>query len=154
MARRGEAQLLCDLALRSKAHWGYSQQFIEACRNELSYSEDLILSEHMKFHVLEAKAGIIGFYALRRLSSRKMDLEALFVEPRYIGKGWGRLLIEHAKQTAADLGATQLSIQGDPNAAAFYVAAGGVLTGSSESASIPGRFLPVFAIELGPGHAA
>lgn len=46
------------------------------------------------------------------------------------------------------LGATKLIIQGDPNAERFYLAAGAVLTGTRESGSIPGRYLPTFAINL------
>ena len=90
-----------------------------------------------------------GFAALADRRGGKQTLRTHTVKV----KGWGRLLIEHAKRTAVDLGAEQLLIQGDPNAGAFYLAAGGVLTGSSESASIPGRFLPIFAIELRPSHA-
>ena len=30
-----EADRLSDLAFRSKAHWGYSPEFMEACREEL-----------------------------------------------------------------------------------------------------------------------
>jgi hypothetical protein len=39
-ARVDEAHLLSDLALRSKAYWGYSPELIEQCREELSYSEE------------------------------------------------------------------------------------------------------------------
>jgi hypothetical protein len=35
-ARATEAGILTDLALRSKAHWGYDAQFLEACRDELT----------------------------------------------------------------------------------------------------------------------
>ena len=83
-----------------------------------------------------------------------MELEALFVEPRCIGQGFGRLLVEHAKSVALDMGASQLIIQGDPNAEGFYLAAGGVLTGTMESGSIPGRLLPTFVINLSEDHAA
>lgn len=65
-----------------------------------------------------------------------------------IGRGLGRTLIEHAKEKATDLGIRQLVIQGDANAEAFYKAAGGVRDGQRESGSIPGRFLPVFRIDL------
>jgi GNAT superfamily N-acetyltransferase len=136
------------LALRSKAHWGYSPEFIEACRDELTFSEEQLVSEHIRFFVLENEGCIIGFHALTRQNEREMELLALFVEPAFIGKGFGRLLIEHAKSVASAMGATQLTIQGEPNAERFYVAAGGVLTGSRASGSIPGRFLPTFAINL------
>jgi hypothetical protein len=31
----------------------------------------------------------VGFYALARQSGRVVELEALFVEPRFIGNGFG-----------------------------------------------------------------
>ena len=142
-----EARALSDLALRSKAHWGYSREFIEACREELTYTPHQIGSSQMKFFVLHDDAPI-GFYALRNVGKREIELDALFVEPREIGKGYGRRLIEHAKAMASSLGAKLMIIQGDPNAERFYLAAGGVLTGTRESDSIPGRFLPTFAITL------
>jgi GNAT superfamily N-acetyltransferase len=108
----------------------------------------------MRFGVLESAGIVIGFYALAAQSGQVMELEALFVEPRFIGKGFGRLLIEDAKSVAAALGATLLVIQGDPNAERFYLAAGGVLSGTRESGSIPGRFLPTFRVSLMGDHAA
>ena len=44
-ARVDEAGLLSDLALRSKAHWGYSPEFIERCRTELCYSKQQLSSD-------------------------------------------------------------------------------------------------------------
>jgi GNAT superfamily N-acetyltransferase len=147
-AHAGEARVLSELALRSKAHWGYSSEFLEAVRAELSYSEKQLQSERMRFFVLESTGRAVGFYALAHQGDTEIELDALFVEPEHIGKGFGRLLIEHAKSVAAALGATRLIIQGDPNAERFYRAAGGVLTGTRPSGSIPGRFLPTFAIDL------
>jgi N-acetylglutamate synthase-like GNAT family acetyltransferase len=147
-ARVEEARLLSDLALRSKAHWGYSAEFIEQCREELSYSEQQLRAEHMRFFVIESLQRVAGFYALKRLSANEMELEAMFVEPASIGEGFGRLLIDHAKSVASAMGAKRLVIQSDPYAQHFYVAAGGVVIGTRESASIPGRFLPTLAIEL------
>ena len=151
-ARADEAPQLSHLALRSKAHWGYSPDFIERCRVELTYGEEQLLAEHMRFFVLEGPRGVIGFYALARRSRTEIELDALFVEPALIGHGFGRRLIDHAKSVAAAMGAEQLTIQGDPNAERFYRAAGGVLTGTRESGSIPGRHLPTFAVSLAPGR--
>lgn len=147
-AKPDEAAALSDLAMRSKAYWGYSVEFMEACREELSVSPGNI--EKSKFHyvVAERQGEIVGYYALERLSATAFELEALFVEPAHIGSGVGRALITHAKRHAAGAGGRTLIIQGDPNAARFYRAAGGVLTGERESASIPGRFLPTFEIRL------
>ena len=147
-ARVDEADLLSDLALRSKAHWGYSPEFIERCRAELSYSEQQLRAANMRFCVLESAGCVVGFYALKRLSRTEIELEAMFVEPAFIGKGCGRLLMEHAKSVASDLDAKKLIIQSDPYAERFYLAAGAVATGTRESASIPGRYLPTLSIDV------
>ena len=147
-AHPDEALSLSALALRSKAYWGYSTEFIAACREELSYTAEQIRGNEFRFFVAEHGGALTGFYALRSLAAAAMELEALFVDPSYIGKGFGRALIDHAKCTAAELGAVTLIVQGDPHAERFYRAAGGKRTGQQESASIPGRYLPTFAIAL------
>ena len=137
--------------MRSKAHWGYSAEFMEACRQELAVSESKLSNKHFHYAVAENQGEIVGYYALERLSGEEFELEALFVEPKHIGSGVGRALIGHAKNRAAANGGRTLIIQGDPHAEKFYRAAGGKRTGERESASIPGRFLPVFSIFVGYG---
>ena len=149
-ARPEEAPQLTDLALRSKAHWGYSKEFMDSCRAELTVDSARVLSERYQYFVAVDEDSIVGFYALKCASGGSYELEALFVEPGHIGTGIGRALIQHAKRTLSGLGATRLIIQGDPHAADFYVAAGGRRIGDRESDSIPGRHLPVFEIPIDP----
>ena len=145
-AQSHEGELLSNIAFRSKAYWGYSTEFMEACRDELTYiSEDL---RPGLFFVICDDAIPVGFYGLSKVSESVFELEALFVEPDRIGQGFGRQLIEHAKVTAKHFGAKELLIQGDPNASAFYRKAGVQRVGERESDSIPGRFLPVFSVQL------
>ncbi len=119
-----------------------------ACRAELTVSESDISNPARYYVVAKSGGAIIGYYALERLPSDEYELEALFVEPTYIGQGVGRALVEHAKSHARRLGAASMRIQGDPNAMAFYLAAGGIQIGERESESIPGRYLPVFKVAL------
>lgn len=147
-AEKNEATNLSSLAMRSKAYWGYSEEFMEACRQELSVSADKIESNDYHYAVAENQGVIVGFYALGNLSDSNIELEALFVEPKYIGSGIGRVLIEHAKNHAAANGGHTLLFQGDPNAEDFYRAVGATLTGKRESSCVPGRFLPTFSISL------
>ncbi len=149
-AKPHESRDLSELAFRSKGYWGYSPTFMEACRNELSVSERDLSNPCRRYVVAESNGNMVGFYALERRSSVECELEALFVEPEHIGHGIGRTLIEHAKSDARARGVTAMIIQGDPNAAHFYEAAGAVLIGERESESIPGRFLPEFKISLSP----
>lgn len=149
-----DAAYLSLLAIRSKAHWGYSAEFMDACVDELSVSPGHI--ENCDFHYVVAVVNTqaAGFYALEGLSGDEIELGALFVDPDHIGTGVGKTLVESAKLHAVNLGARKLNIQGDPNAEKFYRAAGAELTGSKESDSIPGRFLPTFQISLSNENSA
>jgi predicted N-acetyltransferase YhbS len=147
-ARPDEAGFLSDLALRSKAHWGYSQEFLESCRSELSVDSDRIGSDDYQCFVAVKGNVVIGFYTLENVSGDVYELGALFVEPEHIGTGVGRSLVQHAIGSLSERSAERLIIQGDPNSSHFYVAAGARQTGSRESGSIPGRYLPLFEIEI------
>jgi len=151
-ARADEAALLSALALRAKALWGYSPEFMQACRDELTYAAADVARGG--FVVAEEDGRVVGFYALAPTVDGAAELKALFVEPAEIGRGLGRALIEHAKASAARLGASRMVIQGDPHAARFYVAAGGVHSGTRPSGSIAGRALPLFVIALASGQGA
>jgi GNAT superfamily N-acetyltransferase len=85
---------------------------------------------------------------LERISDTEAELGAMFVEPEHIGCGFGHALMVHAKKTAHGQGTKVIIIQADPNAAAFYRSAGGVLCGERGSGSIPGRVLPLFRISV------
>ncbi len=147
-ACRGECGFLSALALRSKAHWGYSREFLDSCRDELGVEASRLCEDDYQCFVADSGAETIGFYALQTLSVGTYELEALFVEPKHIGCGVGRSLLRHATEGLSRLGASRLIIQGDPNASRFYRAAGAVQVGERESGSIPGRFLPLFEIEF------
>ena len=143
-----EAKYLSELAMRSKAHWGYSQRFLDSCRAELTVDPDRMGSANYQCFVAENGDAILGFYTVEDVSEGVYELEALFVEPKYIGTGVGRSLIQHAIRLLADIGAARLIIQGDPNASHFYRAAGAQQVGTRESGSIPGRSLPLFQVEI------
>ena len=143
-----EAQLLSALALRSKGYWGYSADFLDECRSELTVDESRFGSDGYQCFVALVGNSIVGFYALEKLSANAYELDALFVEPERIGSGVGRFLVQHAVQRLSERGAERLLIQGDPNATGFYVAAGARTIGSRKSGSIPGRELPLFEIEI------
>ena len=146
-ARADEAGLLSDLALRSKAHWGYDADFLEACRGELTISEDYIRGAPV--FVLEEDGRVVGFYGLREQGT-ELELLYLFVEPTAIGGGHGKRLWEHAVETAARLGFQTLTIESDPYAEAFYLAMGARRVGEVSSTLRPGRTLPLLEFCLDP----
>lgn len=143
-----ETELLSQLALESKAHWGYSSDFMESCVDELRVTVEQLELDEFTYMVYESGVEIIGFYAIEGLTEKDAELEALFVKPKEIGNGIGKSLMAHAIQLAKGKGFTSLKIQSDPNAEKFYLAAGAVLVGREESESIDGRYLPVLRHNL------
>jgi len=153
-ARKNEAGSLSDLAMCSKAYWGYSTAFMEACRKELLVTEDMLGNRSSHYAVAEKQGALVGFYSLDGVSDSDVELSLFFVAPNYIGSGVGRILFDHAKCHAKTAGGITLHIQSDPNAEGFYRAVGATLIGKRESSSIPGRFLSVFSISLTCEHVA
>ena len=101
------------------------------------------------------------------------ELEALFVDPTYVGMGVGAQLFQHAIQKAiprminedttknevdehqevtttltSPVPVIVLNIQSDPYAERFYLKQGCINVGQRESESIPGRFLPLLQYKL------
>ncbi len=144
----GDAAALSSLAFRSKASWGYDIEFMKRCRHELTYSGADLEAPGFRFQVCELDGELVGFYALETLSEHAAELQGLFVKPGLLRKGIGRLLIEHLRGEAELLGITSITIQGDPNADEFYQSIGAKPAGYRESASIPGRFLPVYRLTI------
>ena len=89
-----------------------------------------------------------GFYMLDRKHTPLIELDSLFVVPDVIGRGYGRLLMEHAVATALALGDETMLIQADPHAEGFYRACGAELVGHTPSTSIAGRMLPTLTLNL------
>jgi N-acetylglutamate synthase-like GNAT family acetyltransferase len=147
-ARIDELPALSDLCVRSKAVWGYDGHFMEACRDELSVDASDLQST--KIAVAEEGGSLIGV-AQVQVAGRQANLLKLFVEPGRLRSGVGRALLAWALGLANDMGASRLLIEADPDAAPFYRRMGAVDVGLAPSGSIPGRMLPMLAVDLRPG---
>ncbi len=146
-AAPSEGLLLTGIAHRSKAHWGYDDDFIATCREELTISAEFIRT-HSVF-VLEDES-VVGFYSLEPDGRQRVELEHLYVDPRHIGKGLGKRLFERACTTAASEGFRTMLVQSDPHAERFYRKMGARRIGKRPSGSIPGRDLPLLEVDLEP----
>ena len=138
-AGKGEAGTITDLKMRSKASNGYTQKFMDACREELTVSEKDI--HDFEIWVALQAGAIVGMLDIRFNNERGV-LEALFVDPEIKGGGIGRRLFEKCEQRCREEGVTVIDVDSDPEAQAFYERMGMVKTGDIPSGSIAGRFLP------------
>lgn len=110
---------LWELAFRSKAHWKYPIQFLEASR------------DHLKLSALQIGQGWgeiaatpeqwLGYYFILPSLSH-CQLEHLWVEPDWIGKGVGSKLLEQAIKSVKNAGFhDKIQVYSDRNAEAFYL---------------------------------
>ena len=137
--RPEEDASLSELAMRSKAHWGYDAAFLEACRSELTLAPEDVVAERVM--VAEVDGSVGGFVALAG-SPPVGDLSFLFVDPPFMGMGVGRTLFAAAVDTATSGGFRAFTADADPGAEAFYLRMGARRVGSVPSGSVSGRALP------------
>src|SRR5262245_52461051 len=118
-ARPDEADLVSDLAVRSKAYWGYDDKFLAGSRVQLAVrAEDVTLR---RVTVAERDGVVVGFYALEGEPPVGV-LDLMFVDPDHLRGGVGRALWAHAVATARDVGLAEFTIDSDPYAEGFYQA--------------------------------
>jgi GNAT superfamily N-acetyltransferase len=142
----GEWAALSALCLRSKAHWGYDPDFIEACRAELTITPGQVAA--WPTIVAGPAGGPASGLAQFSVEGDRVWLEKLFVDPGAMGRGIGRALFTWAIDAARERGGRVLVIEADPQAVPFYQRLGAVPVGHAPSASIPGRALPVLHYSL------
>jgi GNAT superfamily N-acetyltransferase len=131
--------------MRSKKSWGYEDSFMLSIAHDMRVHREQLEREHAI--VAEDGEGVVG-YALMRVDDEHAVLRDLFIEPRYIRKGIGTMLLHHMLTFARNHGAKRVSLVSDPHATKFYERHGFVWIGQEASAYVAGRFLPVMAHEL------
>lgn len=143
---RKDAATLTAVAHAAKRHWNYPEAWIREWRERLTVTPAYI-DEHRVF-LIEIEGAVGGFYALRG-NGPVVELDHLWVDPRHIGQGLGRCLVEHALAEARRSGVRRIEIDSDPNAEAFYEHIGARRIGKTP-APVDGdaeRYLPRMVLE-------
>jgi GNAT superfamily N-acetyltransferase len=141
-----QADHLTGIAIASKAHWGYDQEFMERFAAVIAITPDYVRQNEV--WILEEAGKSAGFYALIRRGEMG-ELDHLWLLPQHIGKGLGRLLFDSAVERARDLGLRQLEWEAEPNAVGFYERMGGRTV--RETMGQLGRRLQVMARQIAIG---
>lgn len=144
--RRGQVQdchLLSHLAYKSKGYWGYTEDFLQQCKEDLTVTKEYI--EENPVFVMESDNTIIAFYSF---TINDMKLDALFIDPDYIGKGLGKIIWDHLLNKAKELGISEFTLDSEPNAEGFYLKMGAKNVGSTPSTVFPDRHLPLMKVKV------
>ncbi|PFO83539.1 GNAT family N-acetyltransferase [Bacillus cereus] len=143
-ASLNEANELSHIALISKATWDYSEEFIQACKEDLTIMDDYIMNNYV--YVLESEGIKIGFFSFQRKEEDALDF--LYLHPNYKGKGYGKLLWQSVVEKAVELGMKCFTIDSDPNAKGYYMKMGAKLIGETPSTVFKDRLLPLLRYDV------
>lgn len=133
-----DADTLTQIAIESKASWGYSQEQIDNWKEDLTITLERL--NKWEFYKFVNGDEILGFSGLSFVSQQSV-LEFLFISPKFMRKKIGKQLLDHALYRAKQKECMSMLVLSDPNAQSFYEKYGFKKFREEES-SIPGRFLP------------
>lgn len=138
---------LSNLCMRSKQYWGYSDEFMALCRQDLT----LTMEDFENSFLTIAKSGC-EYCGLIQINYQKDStqgvLDKLFIHPDYIGLGIGQLLYNWGVDKAKENNICELIIDADPHAEHFYTKQGAVKIQDIASTAIPGRYIPQLKVIL------
>lgn len=138
-----ESDILSDLAIKSKGHWGYSKQQLDNWRSDLRVGQNYI-QEHI-VRTIWSDSELVGFFAIK--TGRVNALDHLWLLPEAIGKGIGVQAFKEVIKECEASGIDAFTIVSDPNAEGFYLKEGAKRIGEVESTP-KNRLLPKLRYKL------
>ena len=141
----GDHEILTQITKKSKAYWGYSNEQIEDWSPFLTVSYEYIETNSV-FNLMVDKE-IVGYYSFFHESENTIKLDNLFVLPEFIGKGFGKVLMNDFLLRIKDQNVQKIVLNSEPNAEIFYAKFGFIKVGQIET-SIKDRYLPVMELKL------
>lgn len=146
-ARPDELEALTDLARRSKRYWGYSDAFMTALDEELTFRRSDLEDVRTRVELLEVEGRLVSALRMRRRTELAY-LEDLWVDPSAIGQGYGRVGFERACEIGREWGKGVMELEADPHAEPFYRHLGCERVWMSAVTSVPGRAVPLMRYAL------
>jgi GNAT superfamily N-acetyltransferase len=142
--RPEEGERLKEIAIASKAFWGYELDQVKEWADRGDFSPEQL--SRLVVFVAEADDREVGWVSLEPRDG-PWWLADLWVVPEWIGQGVGARLFRHAAAHARAHGAAQLEWEAEPNSLGFYEKMGAKYLRESKPSEW-GRRLSVMGIEL------
>lgn len=144
-SEKNDNLILSEITFEGKAFWGYEKEQLEKWRNDLTITQDYI--ENNETFKLIVDNEIIGYYSILKLKNKTIKLDNLFLLPKFIGKGYGKFLLNHCIGKAKENNMKKIILDSDPNAELFYKSFG-FKTYNQLKTSIENRFLPQMELNI------
>jgi len=145
-AKPDEADTLTSIAHAAKRHWNYPEKWIEQWKNDLTITPDFIASHEVYVALVD---GIVAGCCALVVGDSLAELEHMWIDLQQMGNGVGRVLFEHTRQRARQLGLAELELSADPHAEGFYQRMGAERIGEIQ-ADMDGqpRVLPKMRVDV------
>lgn len=140
-AKNSDCDALSGICFRSKQSNGYDVDFMEACRDALCVTPQVL--ETSDVWLIEQAGRSVACGALNTdQMENTAEISLFFVDPSAQRSGVGRMLAASLLRTAAERGAKIVALDADPNAVPFYQILGFEIIGETPSDIFPDRKLP------------
>ncbi len=138
-------EILTEITKKSKAYWGYSEEQILKWNDNLTITTAYI--ENNSVFKLINNDETVGYYSYIIEEKRNVLLDNLFILPKYIGKGFGKYLMNDFLNRMKNEKFEKIRLDSEPNAENFYLKFGFKKIGEFET-SIKNRFMPIMEIRF------
>jgi N-acetylglutamate synthase-like GNAT family acetyltransferase len=138
-------EILTSITKKSKAYWGFSEDILKEWEHLLTITKDYI--EKNKVYKLVQNEQIIGYYSYFSTDENTIKLDNIFILPEFIGKGFGKILMNDFLKNIKQIGIIKVTLDAEPNAEKFYMTFGFETIGQLES-SIKDRYLPIMELQI------
>lgn len=116
-AEAKDSPILTEISKSAKAYWDYPKEWLQLWDNDLTITTAQI-KDHQVFKLMQ-EAEILGFCMIIE-ENELVEIEHLWIRPKYIGKGLGKYLLTEVLQNVITKSHTTLSVLADPNVVGFY----------------------------------
>lgn len=140
-----DSETLTTITKISKAYWGFSEDILKEWENLLTVTKEYI--EKNKVFKLIQNDQIIGYYSYFSTDKNTIKLDNIFILPEFIGKGFGKILMNDFLKNTNQLDISKITLDAEPNAEIFYKKFGFETVGNLES-SIKDRYLPIMELQI------
>lgn len=144
-AHSNDSDILTYITKKSKAYWGYPDDLLDKWSAQLTVTKSYIEKNNVFKILLDNK--VIGYYSFFYESNTAIRLDNLFLLPDFIGKGYGKILIDDFLKRIKTEGIVNVILESEPDAKRFYEKFGFVTIGLQKTA-VKNRFLPIMELKM------
>ena len=141
-----EANELTELIMQSKQSNGYSDEFMDVCREELKVTPETLYESH--FWIAEKDRLCRCAYLSNDEGPNSADVASFFIDPEFKRQGVGQLLWEKLLDRSREHGFRFLHLDTNPPAEPFYERQGFKIIRQTPYGSVSGRTIPYMELHL------